>query len=163
MVWLGSVFRLVVLLSLIASWIGTLIPAFPAPTVMWALTLLYGLSTGFGTTGTICFGMITVLTIVAWFVDNILGLAGARKGGAQGWSLVVASAVGLVTSILLTPIIGILLTGLSLFLLEWYLKKDSELAWRATKAMLIGWGWAAAARLAIGGLVIALWAVWAWL
>ncbi len=162
MTWLGTAFRFVILLSLLASWIGMLIPAFPAPTVMWALTLLYGLSAGFGTLGAVCFGVITVLTIFSWFVDNILGLAGARKGGAQGWSLLIAPAVGLVTSILLTPIVGILLTGLSLFLLEWHLKKDWRLAWHATRAMLIGWGSAVAVRLVIGALIIALWAIWAW-
>jgi hypothetical protein len=63
----------------------------------------------------------------------------------------------------LTPIGGILLWALALFLSEYYFQKDATLAWEATKSMVIGWGWAAVARLGIGLVVLGLWAAWAFL
>jgi hypothetical protein len=131
--------------------------------VIWGLTLLYGVVMGFEVRGFIFFGLITLLAIASVFTDEVLGVAGARKGGARWMSIVIASLVGFISSILLTPIAGILLTIVALFLVENYYKGDAEKAWEATKQMLIGWGWAIVARLGLGLVQILLWAAWAWL
>jgi uncharacterized protein YqgC (DUF456 family) len=160
--WIETGFEILILVSLIVAWLATVVPIFPAPAVIWGLTLLYGLVTGFDVRGIIFFVLITLLTIAAVFTDEVLGLAGARKGGARWMSIVIASIVGFISSILLTPIAGILITVGTLFLVENYYKKDAEKAWQATKQMVIGWGWAIVARLAIGLVQILLWIAWAW-
>ena len=81
--WLSTALRLVILAGLIMAWIGTIIPIFPGPTVMWLFVLLYGLVAGFGTRGAIFFGVISLLTVVSWFTDNYFSLRGARQGGAD--------------------------------------------------------------------------------
>jgi uncharacterized protein YqgC (DUF456 family) len=163
MPWLDVTVTIFTLVGLIIAWLATIIPAFPAPTLMWLLILMYGVATGFETRGVIFFVFITLLTIASLLIDNVFSMAGARKGGARWWSIAIAGVVGLVASLLLTPIGGILLWALALFLSEYYFQKDATLAWEATKSMVIGWGWAAVARLGIGLVVLGLWAAWAFL
>lgn len=160
--WLDIALRVAILFGLIASWIATVIPIFPAPTLMWALTLIYGIVAGFEVRGAILFGIISLLTVISWLADNFFGIVGARKGGARCTSVAVAWAVGLVTSILFTPIIGIVLTVGALFAVESYYKETKEEAWQATKSMLLGWGWATVVRMGIGLIQIILWVIWAW-
>lgn len=159
--WVDVTVRVLMLIGLGATWLGTIVPIFPAPTLMWVLILLYGLVTGFDLKGGIIFAVITLLTIGSLLVDNIFSIAGARKGGARWWSVVIAGAVGLVSSLFVTPIGGILLTIAALFLAEYYFRRDANLAWDATKQMVVGWGWATVARLIIGAVVIGAWLIWA--
>lgn len=161
--WFETALEIVILVALLMAWVATIIPIFPAPAVMWALTLVYGIATGFDTRGVIFFAITTILVIAAMFVDNILGIAGARRGGARWISVTIAAAVGFVGSLLFTPIIGILLTIAALYLAEYHDKRNREKAWESTKNMLIGWGWATVARLGIGLVEILLYAAWAWL
>jgi uncharacterized protein len=161
--WLDTALRVVILIGLLMAWGGTIIPIFPGPTVMWVFVLVYGLAAGFGTRGAIFFGVISVLTIVSWFTDNFFSLRGAHQGGAAWSTVAIAWVVGLVASFFTTPIGGILLTLLAVFLVELYRRRDAGEAWRATKQMLIGWGWSTVARLGIGFVVIVLWGLWAWL
>lgn len=161
--WLDVTLRVIILVGLLVSWGATIIPIFPAPTVMWALTLIYGVATGFDGGGVIYFAIISVLTLASWFTDEVFSIAGARKGGARWLSVTIAGIVGLISSLLLTPIAGILLTVATLFLAENYYQGDADKAWQATKSMLIGWGWATIARLGIGLVILILWGLWAWL
>jgi uncharacterized protein len=161
--WADIAFRLVILLGLLLSWAGTIIPIFPGPTVMWVFVLIHGIVTGFGLRGGIFFGVISLLTIASWFTDNIFSIRGARQGGAEWSSVAIATAAGLVGSLFLTPLGGIALTLLALYLLELRHKRDAEKAWQATKEMLLGWGWATLIRLGLGLGVLTLWGIWAWL
>lgn len=161
--WVETALELIILVMLCIAWVATIIPIFPSPAIMWALTLVYGIVANFDRRGTIYFVLITLLTIAAMSVDNVLSIAGARKGGARWMSVTIASVVGLVGSLFFTPIVGIGLTIAALYLAENYYQQDAEKAWQSTKQMLIGWGWATAARLGIGFVEILLWAAWAFL
>jgi len=161
--WLHTTIRTVVLIGLIITWIGTLIPIFPAPTVMWGFILAYGIAAGFGTRGWIFFSIITVLTIISTLTDNFFTIRGARQGGARWASVAIASVVGLIAGLTLTPIGGILVSVGALFAAETAFTHDTEIAWEATKQWLLGWGWATAVRLAIGFVALTLWVAWAWL
>ena len=161
--WLDLTFRFIVLFGLLISWILTIVPIFPGPTVMWALVLIYGIVAGFDTRGAILFGVVSVLTVVSWLTDNFFSIKGAREGGAEWSSVLIASLVGVVSSLFLTPNVGILLTLVTLYSVELGDKRDSDKAWQATKQMLLGWGWATLARMGLGLAVLALWGAWAWL
>ena len=161
--WLDVTFRIVILLGLLLSWVGTVIPIFPGPTVMWIFVLIYGIVAGFDTLGAILFGIISLLTVASWATDNIFSIRGARLGGAEWSSVAIAAGVGLLGSLFLTPIGGIALTLLALYLVEFHHKRDAARAWEATKQMLMGWGWSTLVRLGLGLGVLILWGVWAWL
>jgi uncharacterized protein YqgC (DUF456 family) len=161
--WLDTTFRIVILLGLLLSWGGTVIPIFPGPTVMWVFVLVYGIVAGFDTLGAILFGIISLLTVASWLTDNVFSIRGARQGGAEWSSVAIATGVGLVSSLFLTPVGGIALTLLALYLMELHHKRDGAKAWLATKEMLMGWGWATLVRLSLGFGVLILWGIWAWL
>ncbi len=161
--WLIMGFKIFILVGMILSWIGTIIPIFPGPTVMWVLALVYGIVQGFGTIGIIMFVIITLLTVASWLTDNVFSIKGAREGGASWSSVAGASIAGLISSLFMTPIIGVLVTLLTLYLIEFSKRHDSDQAMRATKQMLLGWGWATVVRLGLGFISLALWSAWAWL
>ncbi len=161
--WLVLGFRIFVLIGMLLSWIGTIIPIFPGPTVMWVLALVYGIVQGFDTTAIIMVVIITLLTIASWLTDNVLSIKGAREGGASWSSVTIASIAGLISSIFMTPIVGVLITLVTLYLVEYSKRHDSDQAMRATKQMLAGWGWATVVRLGLGFIILALWSAWVWL
>ena len=161
--WFAQAFEITIFVGLFLSWIGTIVPIFPGPTLMWVLVLVYGLVDGFGTRGAILFGIISLLTVASWLTDNVFTIKGARDGGAAWTSVAIASAVGLVSSLFLTPIVGVLLTLLTLYLVEYSRQHDQAKAMEATKLMLVGWGWATVARMGLGLISLALWCIWAWL
>ncbi len=161
--WLHTTVRTIVLIGLIITWIGTIIPIFPAPSVMWGLILVYGISAGFETRGWIFFAIISVLTIISMLADNFFTIRGARQGGARWASVAIASVIGLIASLTLTPIGGILVSVSALFAAETAFTHNTETAWEATRQWLLGWGWATAVRLAIGFVALMLWLAWAWL
>ena len=161
--WLGTTLNIFILLSMFVALIGSLIPIFPGPTVLWGLVLLYGLLSGFDTRGYIFFGVISILGFIGTIVDNIITAGSAKLAGARWTSLWLAVLAGFISSIAFTPIVGIGVSLLVLFGAEYIHHKDREKAWEATKAMFFGWGWTALARFGLGLLMVLLWAAWAWL
>jgi uncharacterized protein YqgC (DUF456 family) len=161
--WLDLTLRIGTLIVLLITWVAMVIPAFPAPAVMWIFTLIYGLLAGFEAGGALYFAAITLLTIFALLADNVLMLGNARKAGARWSSLVVAFIAGTLGSLLLTPLLGIPITLLALFLMEYARQKDADQAWASTKSMVFGWGWSVVVRLLLGLAMLILWAMWAWL
>ncbi len=141
---------------------GMVVPVFPGVTVIWALTLLYGLIFGFHAGGAWFFGVLTLLAVIGWGIDNVLMGSKAKLSGARWSSLALAFVAGFVGSIFLTPLGGIIITLLALYLGEYLHRHDRAEAWRITKEMALGWGWSFIARFAIGMTMIGLWAIWAW-
>ncbi|MDP2778570.1 MAG: DUF456 family protein, partial [Anaerolineales bacterium] len=66
-------------------------------------------------------------------------------------------------SIIFTPLGGMVAAPAGLFLAEWRRLGDRPAAFANTKAWMTGWGWAIAAKLGIGVIMIVLWMLWAWL
>lgn len=161
--WSELFIKLLLLAGMLAGLFSLIIPVFPGITVIWVLVLLHGVIFGFSTLGIWLTLLITVLAIAGWLSDNILSTGKALQGGAHWSSLTIALTAGLVSSFFLTPIGGILVTLLALFLAEYYRRHDRQEAWEITKSMMIGWGWAFVARFSIGLLMIGVWAIWAFL
>ena len=105
---------------------------------------------------------ITVLMIVGNVVDNII-IARKMRAVAIPWrSIMIGYLAGIVASIFFTPLIGLLASPLALFGAEFLRLRDRSQALTATKAYMIGWGWAFAARFSIGIVLTGLWMLWAW-
>ncbi len=180
--WLGLL-RFALLGGMLIGWLGLIVPFFPGITVIWLAALFYGIAAGFGQGGTWYFLAITVLAILGWLADNVLMIRFARKGrripeaitladdgtaregeeeGASWLSIALAFVAGVVGSIVLSPLGGIAATLGALLLVEYLRERDLHRAWDRTWRMAMGWGWAIVARMSIGLLMIALWAIWAW-
>ncbi|MFN8381011.1 MAG: DUF456 domain-containing protein [Anaerolineales bacterium] len=155
------------LLALLTGLFGLLIPVFPGLTVMWIGTLVYALFQSAAGNMTwidwTLFALITLLMIGGNIVDNIIIAKHVRDKNVPWSSIIWAFAAGLVVSLFFTPIAGIIASPLGLFLAEWQRLKEKQPAFDNTKAWMTGWGWSLAARFGIGFVMLAFWALWAWL
>jgi len=147
---------------MLVSLCGLIVPIFPGLVVIWVLALLYGILSGFGMLGAVLFVIITGLAILGEISDNLLMSKKARQEGARWLSIAFAFVAGIVCSIAFTPLAGIAAALGGLFLAEFVSSKDYRKALAVTKGMAIGWGWSFVARFGVGLMMIALWAIWAW-
>ncbi len=160
--WLHIALRIFILLGMLFGLFGLIVPVFPGLTVMWVLALAYGLIFGFEVKGAILFAIMSVFAVAGMLADNVLMIGKARQGGARWRSIFIASLVGFVGSLLLTPIGGIALTLLALYLSEYADRRDRDEAWQVTKDMILGWGWAFVVRFSLGFVMLVLWGIWVW-
>ena len=154
------------LLALIVGLLGLIVPIFPGLVIMWLGTGIYALiqnAAGNMTGGKwAIFGVITILMITGSVVDNIIIARKIRDKYVPWSSILFAFAAGILASIFFTPIIGLLAAPGGLYVAENQRLRNSEAAFEATKAYMIGWGWAFVVRFAIGLAMIGLWMIWAW-
>jgi uncharacterized protein YqgC (DUF456 family) len=165
--WLQVMVETLTLFVLLAGLAGLLIPVFPGLTVMWLSTLFYAIVEAtkhhMNWVDWLLFSLITLLMIGGNIIDNIIIAKHVRDKNVPWSSIIWAFAAGIVVSIFLTPLAGMVASPAGLFLAEWRRLKDRPSAFANTRAWLTGWGWSVAARLGIGVLMIILWALWAWL
>lgn len=138
-----------------------LLPILPGLWVMWIAALVYLLVTGIDLSGGILFGIITILTVVGGFMDNIMMGANARVSGASWLSIGVALVGAIIGSLLLPPFGGLLFGVAAIFLVEYLRIKDWRKALESTKGLALGCGWGVVARFGFGLLVFIVWLVWA--
>lgn|SRR5574340_316542 len=157
----------ITLAVLLISWAGLLIPVFPGLLVMWLATLMYAVvqqSAGrMNWVDWVLFGLITLLAIGGGIVDNII-IARKMRGHEIPWrSILLALLAGLIASVFFTPLIGILASPLMLYLVETRRLHDRRQGLESARLYMVAWGWAFAAVFSVGGLIVALWMVWAFL
>jgi uncharacterized protein len=159
------VFEVVTFSVLIFGLLGLLIPVFPGLTVMWIATLIYAIiqaSLGNMTwVGWLLFTLITLLMIGGNVADNIIIAKHMRDKDIPWSSILWSFAAGIIVSLFFTPIMGIIASPVALFLAEWRRLKERDVALSNTKAWMTGWGWAIAARMGIGVVMIVFWGIWA--
>ncbi len=160
--WVATIVNILVILTMIIGLFGLVIPIFPGNVVMWMAALIYGLVFGFGAWGWVLFGLITLLMIAAVLADNFLMGAKARERGAAWASIVLALVAGVVGTLVLPPLGGLVAAPVVLYLAEFYRLRDSAEALEIVKALLTGWGLAFVVRFGLGLLMFALWGIWAY-
>src|SRR5512143_182097 len=159
--WLSASIFSITLVIMLVGLFGLIVPIFPGITVIWLAALGFGVVTGFNTLAWVLFGVITILFIVGETIDNILMGARARKEGAAWTSLALGWLGGILGTILLPPIGGILAAPLVVLLLEYLRQRDINKALLTLRGLLIGWGTSFVVRFFIGLTMIGLWLVWA--
>ena len=165
--WSQVVLQSVVLFLLLVAWLGLIVPVFPGLVVMWLITVIYaGLEYAAGrmtTLGWIAFGAISILMLVGSFIDNVI-IARRMRGRLIPWSsIAVAFAAGIIGSFLLTPLLGIVASLVALFAMETVRLRDHRQGFASAKVYMIARGWSFLAVFGIGGLILGLWAVWAFI
>ena len=160
--WLDTTVHIFTILTMLVGLFGLIIPIFPGNVVMWIAALIYGLLFGFGRLGAIMFAIITILMFVAVSADNILMGAKAREKGADWGSIILALTAGIVGTMLLPPVGGLIAAPVVLYLMELKRLGDAEEAKTVVKALLTGWGLAFVVRFGIGVLMFGLWGIWAY-
>ena len=164
--WLQVAIETITLFVLLVGLVGLIVPVFPGLTVMWLGTLVYvliqngaGLMTGWDW---VQFALITVLMIMGNVVDNLIIARKMRNHDIPWTSIIWAVLAGIVASIFLTPLGGLVAAPVVLFMAELNRLKERDAAIASTKAYMIGWGWAFGARFLIGLVMTGLWMLSAW-
>jgi len=159
--------EVVTFLVLLTGLFGLIIPVFPGLIVMWLGTLVYAviqaLRGEMTWVGWFLFFIITLLAIAGSVVENVIIAKHMRDKDVPWSSILLSYAAGIVASLFLTPLVGIIAAPLGLFLAEWRRVKDKKAAFENAKAWMTGWGWSFLAMFGIGILMILLWGLWAWL
>jgi len=156
-----SVFALVQIFMLVGLF-GLVVPIFPGLVVMWLAALGYGVASGFSTLGIVLFVIITVLMLVGSLGDNLLMGMGARKGGASWVTIAVALVAGVIGTVLLPPIGGLIAAPAAVLLLEYQRLGDWQKAMAALRGLATGWGLSFVVRFILGVIIQLLWWLWVW-
>jgi len=162
-----TLLEILTFLALLTGLMGLLIPVFPGLTVMWLATLVYAIIQAIAGNmtwvGWLVFAVITLLMIGGNIVDNIIIAKHMRDKDIPWSSILISFAAGIIVSLFLTPLVGIVASPVGLFLAEWWRIKDKQAALANTKAWMPGWGWSFPASYRIGIVMILFWGLWAWL
>ena len=159
--WISASVFWITLVVMLAGLFGLIVPIFPGITVIWLAALGYGVATGFNTLGWVLFAVISVLFLAGVTIDNVLMGASAHKEGVAWSSLALGMLAGILGTIFLPPVGGIIAAPLVVLLLEYLRRRDFKLALTALRGMAIGWGASFVVRFFIGLAMIGLWLVWA--
>ncbi len=145
---------------------GLIIPIFPGLTIMWLAALIYAIFQNIAEKMTtwdwVLFGLITALMLIGNILDNIIIARKMRDHYIPWRSILLAFAAGILVSLFFTPLMGLIASPAALFTSEYLRLRNRGEALNSTKAWMIGWGWAFAARFSIGVVIISFWMLWAW-
>ncbi|NPV87450.1 MAG: DUF456 domain-containing protein [Anaerolineae bacterium] len=156
--------QIAVAITMAVGLVGLIIPVLPGLTIIWAASLVYGLVTGFTWQSALIFALLTLIMLAGNLADNFIMGASARAGGASWLSIVIALIAGVIGTLLLPPIGGILAALLGIFVVEVIrMRGDWRKALEAARNIALGCGGAVIVRSALGMLMILLWVVWAFL
>ncbi len=139
---------------------GTVVPILPGLTVLWGAALAYGFVVGFGPVGITVMALITLLLVVSVVKSFLIPKKMAEGSDVSGWSQLIA-LVGAVIGFFVVPVVGIVVGALvGLMLSEYIHHRELGEAWEATKAVAKGFGLSALVDIALGVVMITLWAIW---
>lgn len=122
---------------IVAGLAGTVLPVLPGTVLVWGGIVLGAWIDDFQRVGTTTLVVITVLAALAWVLDYVAGLLGARKAGASRQALL-GAAVGTVAGLFM-GVVGVLfmpLVGAALG--EYLAQKDQTRAVRVGVATWLG-------------------------
>src|SRR5450759_5055638 len=146
-----TAFLTIIILGMLVGLFSLLLVFVPGVIIIWLSILAYGLVTGFNWASGIIFGVITALMIFSTVIDNVIMGATTRQ---QGTSWLAFGAI------LLTLLVGLLLSFVALFLVELLRVKDWRKALASVGGMAKGCGFSVFVRIGIGLLMIGLWVLW---
>jgi uncharacterized protein len=156
-----SAYVWVTIFIMVVALFGLVIPVFPGGVIIWIAALVFGIIEGFEGSGGWIFALITLLMVASALADNVMMGKKAKDAGASWKGIGVALVSALIGSILLTPIVGLLLAPIGLYIYEYRRLGDKEKAKDITKGLALGCGWAFVIRFGLGILKIIAFLFWA--
>ncbi|MFP8779090.1 DUF456 domain-containing protein [Hydrogenophaga sp. RWCD_12] len=120
---------------IVAGLAGTVLPVVPGTVLVWGGIVLGAWIDDFQRVGTATLVVVTVVAVLAWVLDYVAGLLGARRAGASRLALV-GAAIGTVAGLFM-GLVGVLFMPLVGAALGEYLARKDET--RAVKVGLATW------------------------
>lgn len=151
----------ILVVAMLAGLVGIVVPLVPGLALIWGAALIWAAEEG-GATAWIVLGIMSMLAVAGLLAGSLLPAHRASSAGAPGWVLA-AGGVGMVVGFFVIPVVGVVVGGpLGIFLAELLRVHDLRIAGRTTRETLVGFGLGFAAQLAVGVVMVALWALTAW-
>jgi uncharacterized protein YqgC (DUF456 family) len=155
-----AVWAVLVGICMLIGLIGTLLPAVPDLALIWAAALGYGLLAGWGPWGPWLFAGISLLCGGGVLAEVLTSSAGARAGGASGWSIAGGIVAGVLLLVIAGPLGGLIALLAGIFLLEWRKHRDGRRAGKAVLGTAIGYSASFFIKFAMGFGAVGLWVIW---
>jgi uncharacterized protein YqgC (DUF456 family) len=150
------------LILMLVGLFGLIVPMFPGILVIWLTALGFGIFKGFSLLGGILFVGITLLMLLGMVIDNLVMGMMIRKEGAAWSSFLLAMVAGLVGTILVPPVGGLIAAPTVVLLLEYRRARNWKNAWQIVRGMALGWSLSFVLQFGIGLVMVLLWGLWAW-
>ncbi len=147
------------LLVMLVGLIGIVVPVLPGTVLIFLAALLYAVVEGFQTVGWPTLLVLGLLMIAATTADLWASIAGAKVGGASGWSVLAGLVGGLVGFVALSLPGAILGAVLGVLLTEIVRLGDWKKALKAGGGWAVGWVLSVVLQLSIGLAMVAIF-VW---
>ena len=147
-------------LLILVGIVGAVIPALPDVSLIWGVTLAYGLIVGWGESGPWLFALISVMGLFGVAADVWVSSVGARMGGASIWSVIGGVVLGIIGLIAFGPL-G-LFGGMAIgaYILEVIRRREPVEALRAVLGVGLGFGASFLVKLVLSIGMAVLWLVW---
>ena len=141
---------------------GTVLPLLPGTLLVWSGVLLGAWIDDFTRVGVSTVVIISILAALAWALDFVAGLMGAKRAGASGLALV-GAAVGTVVGIFM-GLVGVLfmpLVGAAVG--EYWAQRDQQRAAKVAFATWVGLMLGMVAKVVLSFVMVGIFLVALWL
>jgi uncharacterized protein YqgC (DUF456 family) len=138
---------------------GAFLPLVPGVPLVWVGVAGYGILDSFEHLSVPAFVVLTLLGVAGTTAEVWATQAGARAGGASGWSALAGTCLGALALLFFSLPIALLAALGSVFGIEWLRRGDVETAARGSGGWLAGWALSAVAQFAVS-LFMILFFVW---
>jgi uncharacterized protein len=142
---MDSVYLIIFSLLLLPGIFLVFIPGFPALLYMTIVAVIYGFVDDFVHLTPVNLLVLAGLFVVAFIVDSLAGLVGARYGGASRNAILSGIAGAVMGTLILPPVGGIVGLFLGVLIAELLQRKGGQKAIRAASRSVLG---------ALGGMII---------
>lgn len=150
--------ELLVLLVMLVGVVGTVVPVLPGLLLVWAAGVAWAWLDGGGTVRVVVAVALTALLVTGTVVKYALPARSASGAGAPRRTLLLG-AVGAVAGFFVIPVVGFVVGGVgAVYLAELSRLGRSDLAWRSTRAVLVGVGLGVLVEVATALLMVGTWA-----
>jgi uncharacterized protein YqgC (DUF456 family) len=102
-----TIVDIVVAILMLAGLVGAILPFLPGAPLIFAGALLHAVATGFTPIGAGRLAILAALGVLAWALEHVAGVVGARRAGGSR-AAVVGAMLGMVVGVMVAPI-GLLL------------------------------------------------------
>jgi hypothetical protein len=102
-----TIVNVVVAILMVAGLVGAILPFLPGAPLIFAGALLHGVATDFTPIGAGRLAILAVLGVLAWALEHIAGVVGARRAGGSR-AAVIGAMLGMFVGVMVAPV-GLLL------------------------------------------------------
>jgi uncharacterized protein len=95
--------NVVVAILMLAGIVGAIVPLLPGAPLIFAGALLYAVATDFTPIGAGRLAILAALGVLAWVLEHVAGVVGARRAGG-GRAAVVGALLGMLVGVMVAPI-----------------------------------------------------------